>query len=120
MNDVKKVTYSSWGSVEMTCTRLSPLSILYIGVVPTTSNSMQLSHSQCSTPYFNTQWFGKYREALKKHKITRGNVWNFDETGFRVGCPKREEIYVPSDVKEVSYYLSNKPILIVYKLVLLC
>jgi hypothetical protein len=66
-----------------------------------------------------SQWFGKYREALKKHKITRGNVWNFDETGFRVGCPKGEEIYVPLDVKEVSYYLSNKPILIVYSVTLL-
>jgi hypothetical protein len=54
MNDVKKAMYSSWGSVEMTCTLLSPLSVLYIGVVPTTSNSMQLSHSQCSTPYFNS------------------------------------------------------------------
>jgi len=53
MNDVQKAMYSSWGSVEMTCTLLSPLSVLYIGVVPTTSNSMQLSHSQCSTPYFN-------------------------------------------------------------------
>jgi hypothetical protein len=39
--------------VEMTCTLLSPLSVLYIGVVPTPSNSMQLSHSQCSTPFFN-------------------------------------------------------------------
>jgi hypothetical protein len=43
MNDVKKATYSSWGSVEMTCTRLSPLFVLYVGVVPTTSNSKKLS-----------------------------------------------------------------------------
>ena len=36
------------------------------------------------------------------------DIWNFDETGFRIGCPKGEEIYVPLDVKEVSYYLRNK------------
>jgi uncharacterized protein YerC len=56
-----------------------------------------------------TQWFGKYREAIKEYRIkSRTDIWNFDETGFRVGCPKGEEIYVPVDVKEVSYYLSNK------------
>jgi hypothetical protein len=47
-------------------------------------------------------WFEKYRETLKKYKISRKYIWNFDETGFRVGCPKGETIYVPSEVKEVS------------------
>ena len=42
---------------------------------------------------------------LKEYKITQNNIWNFDETGFRVGCPKGEEIYVPLDVKEVSYLI---------------
>jgi hypothetical protein len=51
------------------------------------------------------QWFGRYREVLREYKISRGNVWNFDETGFRVGCPKGEEIYVPLDVKEVGLFL---------------
>jgi hypothetical protein len=55
-----------------------------------------------------SQWFGKYRETVKKYRFKPKDIWNFDETGFRVGCPKGEEIYVPLDVKEVSYYLRNK------------
>jgi hypothetical protein len=51
------------------------------------------------------QWFARYRQVLREHRISRGNVWNFDETGFRVGCPKGEEIYVPLDVKEVGLLL---------------
>jgi hypothetical protein len=54
------------------------------------------------------QWFVKYKEVVKKHEISRKDIWNFDETGFRIGCPTGEEIYVPLDVKEVSYYLRNK------------
>jgi hypothetical protein len=48
-------------------------------------------------------WFTRYREVLEKHDIQRKDVWNFDETGFRIGCPKGQEIYVPYEVKEVSY-----------------
>jgi hypothetical protein len=52
-----------------------------------------------------SQWFVKYREAVKTHRIaSRKDIWNFDETGFQVGCVKGEYIYVPLDVKEVSYY----------------
>jgi hypothetical protein len=48
-------------------------------------------------------WFKQYRDALEEHNIESKNIWNFDETGFRIGCPKGQEIYVPYDVKEVSY-----------------
>jgi hypothetical protein len=48
-------------------------------------------------------WFQRYREVLKTHNIQRKDIWNFDETGFRIGCPKGQEIYVPNEVKEVSY-----------------
>jgi hypothetical protein len=57
------------------------------------------------------QWFRRYRQVLREHKISRGNVWNFDETGFRVGCPKGEEIYVPLDVKEVGLFLILRALL---------
>ena len=57
------------------------------------------------------QWFARYRQVLREHKISRGNVWNFDETGFRVGCPKGEEIYVPLDVKEVGLFLILRALL---------
>jgi hypothetical protein len=55
-------------------------------------------------------WFKKYREVLQKYKISRKDIWNFDETGFRIGCPKGQEIYVPLDIKEVSYLSVNKDI----------
>ena len=48
------------------------------------------------------EWFGKYREVLRKYNISRKDIWNFDETGFRISCPKGQEIYVPLDIKEVS------------------
>ena len=58
------------------------------------------------------QWFARYRQVLREYKISRGNVWNFDETGFRVGCPKGEEIYIPLDVKEVGLLLILRALLI--------
>jgi hypothetical protein len=48
-------------------------------------------------------WFKKYRDIVQKHNITRNNIWNFDETGFRIGCPKGQDIYVPLPVREVGY-----------------
>jgi hypothetical protein len=65
------------------------------------------------------EWFLRYIKALRDYKISAKDIWNFDETGFRIGCPKGEEIYVPLDVKEVSYIVpysivpySNIPILV--------
>jgi hypothetical protein len=39
---------------------------------------------------------------VKKYQVRSQDIFNFDETGFRVSCPKGEEIFVPLDVKEVS------------------
>jgi hypothetical protein len=47
------------------------------------------------------EWFKGYRKALKDNKISQKDIWNFDESGFRVGCPKGEVIYVPPDVKRL-------------------
>ena len=49
------------------------------------------------------EWFKQYRKVLHNKKISRKDIWNFDETGFRIGCPRGEVIYVPDDVNEVSY-----------------
>jgi hypothetical protein len=46
-------------------------------------------------------WFEGYKAIIAKYGIKRGDVHNFDETGFRVGCPKGVEVIVPLDVKEV-------------------
>ena len=55
------------------------------------------------------EWFKKYREVVDKYHVEKQHIFNFDETGFRVGCPRGEEIYVPLDVKEVRfiYFISN-------------
>jgi hypothetical protein len=37
-------------------------------------------------------WFKQYKTAVVKHNVERKDIWNFDETGFRVGCPKGQEI----------------------------
>jgi hypothetical protein len=51
------------------------------------------------------EWFfGKergYLATLEKYNIKPKNLYNFDETGFRVGCPRGVEVIVPLDVKEV-------------------
>jgi hypothetical protein len=60
------------------------------------------------------EWFKKYREVVDKYHVQKQDIFNFDETGFRVGCPRGEEIYVPLDVKEVRFIYFISSILINY------
>ena len=52
-------------------------------------------------------WFKRYKEFLQKHgllqehSIKPGNLWNMDETGFRVGIPGGEQVLVPVGVHEL-------------------
>jgi hypothetical protein len=54
-------------------------------------------------------WFVGYREILGRYNIRRDRIDNFDETGFRVGCPKGVEVIVPDEVKEVRLRLKFEP-----------
>ena len=47
------------------------------------------------------QWFKEYRATIGKYGIKRRNIINFDEAGFRVGCPKGQYLLVPIDILEV-------------------
>ena len=48
-------------------------------------------------------WFKMYEAKLEERKIRRGKyVYNFDETGARIGCTRGEEIVVPIDMKEIG------------------
>jgi hypothetical protein len=47
------------------------------------------------------QWFRGYRATIKKYRIRRRNIVNFDKAGFRVGCPKGQYLLVPLDILEV-------------------
>jgi hypothetical protein len=51
------------------------------------------------------EWFCKYKIALKQYDIQKQNLYNFDETGFRIGCPKGVEVLIPIEVQEL-YSLS--------------
>jgi hypothetical protein len=51
-------------------------------------------------------WFQGYRATIKKYGIRRKNIVNFDEAGFRVGCPKGQYLLVPLDILEVCFPLS--------------
>jgi hypothetical protein len=50
-------------------------------------------------------WFKGYWEIINKYNIKRSRVDNFDESGFRVGCPRGVEVLVPDEVKEVGLTL---------------
>jgi hypothetical protein len=47
-------------------------------------------------------WFRGYTRTISEREIKRQDIINFDETGFRIGCPKGQTLLVPLDVKEVS------------------
>jgi hypothetical protein len=49
--------------------------------------------------------FEHYEAILAKYKIRRKNIHNFDESGFRVGCPRGVEVIVLVDIREL-YSLS--------------
>jgi hypothetical protein len=53
-------------------------------------------------------WFNKgngYIQAVQKYNIERKNCFNFDETRFRIGCPRGVEVLVPINIKEVYILL---------------
>lgn len=48
------------------------------------------------------EWFQHYRNTIEQYDIKKKNILNFDEAGFRIGCPKGHSILVPEDVHDVS------------------
>jgi hypothetical protein len=54
------------------------------------------------------EWYEKpdgYFDTLSKFQIKDMNIYNFDETNARLGCPRGMDVIVPEDVKEL-YSLS--------------
>ena len=48
------------------------------------------------------EWFGKLEVELKEYEIdSPKKLLNMDESGARVGCPTREQVIVPTEVKEL-------------------
>jgi hypothetical protein len=48
------------------------------------------------------EWFHGFCTYCEKYDIKARDMLNFNEAGFRVGVAPREEIVVPTYVKEVS------------------
>jgi len=48
-----------------------------------------------------TNWFYKYQQFLIEKGIKGEDIWNMDETGFRVGIPGGQTVIVPCNVTEL-------------------
>jgi hypothetical protein len=47
------------------------------------------------------QWHKDLRAVIEEHDIQAENIYNFDETGIRVGCISGEKIIVPRNTTAV-------------------
>jgi hypothetical protein len=80
---------TSLHAVEMTRTRLSPLSVLlYMEVVLTTSNRKNISHSHGSLPYLNTCDILSRLKKVIYHEMTNDHSALVQREGFQkiFGC----------------------------------
>jgi hypothetical protein len=50
-------------------------------------------------------YFRRFKEARDKYEILPDNTWNFDETGWRIGCLQGRIVFTFSDVAVV--YMSD-------------
>jgi hypothetical protein len=48
-----------------------------------------------------TKWFQEYSKFLHEKSIQQEDLWNMDETGFRIGIPGGEQVIVPTTVHEL-------------------
>jgi len=48
-----------------------------------------------------TKWFRNYQEFIREGGIQGKDIWNMDETGFRVGIPGGQTVIVPREVTEL-------------------
>lgn len=48
--------------------------------------------------------FFHYSQAIAQYEydIKKKNIINFDKAGFRIGCPRGQQLLVPTDIQEVS------------------
>jgi len=46
-------------------------------------------------------WFRKYQQFIREEGIKGEDIWNMDETGFRVGIPGGQTVIVPRTITEL-------------------
>jgi hypothetical protein len=50
-------------------------------------------------------WFQEYKDYCEQIGVKKGDIFNFDEVGFRVGVAPGQEVLVPSHIREVCLCL---------------
>ena len=66
------------------------------------SKPMDSKRKSAQNPETIDCWFQRFQREIIEYGITADRLWNFDETGFRVGCPKGVHVYVPKGASTVS------------------
>lgn len=66
-----------------------------------------------------SNWFQGYRRVIFHYKFKKSQIYNFDEAGFRVRCPRGHRLIVPEHIKEVYilstlYSITNSIIVLLY------
>jgi hypothetical protein len=53
---------------------------------------MEKARYQAFTPGFLVTWYDRLQITIKTYGIIKKNLYNFDETGFRIGQGKTEKV----------------------------
>ena len=75
---------------------------------------MDAKRRAAQVPKTVMDWFKGFEQIRIFYGIGPENMWNFDETGVRNGCPASTWVWVPISIKEV-YSISFKSILLYLK-----
>ena len=75
---------------------------------------LEMERALAQQPKDVEQWFVNYVQALEYYDVYWIHIWNFDEGGFRVGCIKEGEVWVPAYMEAV---VSSPLIYFIYRLI---
>lgn len=62
---------------------------------------LELKRAAAQQPKDVEYWFRDYVQTLEYYEVYWINIWNFDEGGFRVGCIKEGEVWIPAYMEAV-------------------
>ena len=51
---------------------------------------LEVARKEAHSPDSIRAWFEKFKHVYIEYDISRSNLWNFDETGFRIGVGGNE------------------------------
>ena len=71
-------------------------------VIKSKMKPMDSRRKSAQNPEIIEDWFTQYKIDLRLEGFKPENIWNMDETGFRVGCPHSQNVIIPKGEKQVS------------------